>query len=157
METAAVQYACHALTRTEAYRYAYNCENMDDKTVNEAACRLFKRSNVAARVRALVDEMRVEDIVSGQKIVRGVISDLENARADKNWTAVAALNDKLMKYKALMTDRVVTEADKNMSDEELIQALSGGNQRKERLLRQVLATDGFAPLVHEGKKDGTDG
>lgn len=38
---------------SEAYRFAYPCKNMSDKTINEAASRLLKNSKASARVAEL--------------------------------------------------------------------------------------------------------
>jgi len=43
---------------TASYRNHYNCANMSDKTVHEAACRLRKKPHVAERIKELEEEVK---------------------------------------------------------------------------------------------------
>ena len=43
-------------TQAEAYRFAYNCENMKDKTIIEKASKLMAQSNIRARYEELLEE-----------------------------------------------------------------------------------------------------
>jgi len=46
------------ITQSDAYRQAYDCENMDDKTIWEAASRLAADSKVIARIEELKAESK---------------------------------------------------------------------------------------------------
>jgi phage terminase small subunit len=39
------------LSQREAYKQAFNCDKMTDKTIDEAACRLADNSKVTARIK----------------------------------------------------------------------------------------------------------
>lgn len=51
----------------EAYRNAYNAENMADKTIYEKASRLMAKDNIRARIQELRDQMAKPTIMSAQE------------------------------------------------------------------------------------------
>ena len=51
-----VQRLLEGNTQAEAYRFAYNCENMKDKTIIEKASKLMAQSNIRARYEELLEE-----------------------------------------------------------------------------------------------------
>jgi len=51
------QFILEGCTQTEAYRRAYNTENMLDKTMCEEASRLMNDRNVSARIQQLRDQL----------------------------------------------------------------------------------------------------
>lgn len=55
---------------SEAYRFAYNCENMKDKTVIERASRLLKESNISARTSALQAELKEKSDITKERVLR---------------------------------------------------------------------------------------
>lgn len=146
-DAAAVNYACKAMTQSEAYRQAYETSNMDEKTVWEAASRLFSNSKVAARVNELLGEMQIDDIVSGQKILKRMEVVAETAAQTGQLGVAMQANDRLMRHKALLTDRVLTSREGAGLDEDIVKTLAQGDPRKERQLRAIIGSDdAFAPL-----------
>lgn len=69
-------------SQTEAYRFAYNCENMKDKTVTEKASKLMAKNNVRARYEELKNELK-------QKMFYTV----EKANNDLEWIKLKAKED----------------------------------------------------------------
>ncbi len=61
---------------SEAYRSAYNAENMKSETIHVKACELLKKGNVAVRV----DELRTKAIKRNEITVDDLVKELENAR-----------------------------------------------------------------------------
>jgi hypothetical protein len=156
-ERFAVAYACRGMTKSDAYRLAYNTNKMEDKTVYEAACRLSKDSKMIARINVLLDEMQVEDIVSGQQILRMMLDDRELARESGLPGVAVQAGDRLMRHKALLTDRVVSSREGAGLDEDIVKTLARGDARKERMLRQIIGSDdAFAPLESVDDTDSTD-
>lgn len=51
-----VQRLLEGNTQAEAYRFAYNCENMKDKTIIEKASKLMAQGNIRARYEELLEE-----------------------------------------------------------------------------------------------------
>ena len=52
-ETFCKEYISNGGNATQAYKKAYDCSKMKDKTINENACRLLKDSKVGARLKEL--------------------------------------------------------------------------------------------------------
>lgn len=62
--------------QSDAYRAAYPCKNMADKTINEAASRLVANSKVMARL----EELRKPIIEKFNMTAEDLIRDLEKAK-----------------------------------------------------------------------------
>lgn len=69
-------------TQAEAYRFAYNCENMKDKTIIEKASKLMAQGNIRARYEELKNELK-------QKMFYTV----EKANDDLEWIKLKAKED----------------------------------------------------------------
>lgn len=79
---------------SEAYRQAYNAEKMSPKTVTEAASRLLKNSNVAARVDSLTKETQDLFLWDRQTSIKtlATIARSDNEAAASRISAVKELN-----------------------------------------------------------------
>ena len=77
-----VQRLLEGNTQAEAYRFAYNCENMKDKTIIEKASKLMAQSNIRARYEELKSELK-------QKMFYTV----EKANEDLEWIKNKAKED----------------------------------------------------------------
>lgn len=55
--------------KTEAYRGAYNCSNMTDKTIHEKACRLSTKDNVRARIEEIRANLKQTNKIDKQWII----------------------------------------------------------------------------------------
>ena len=94
------------LTQREAYKQAYNCENMTDKSIDEVACVLAADLKVSSRIQELEDELRLRNMATVEK----VLSEM----AKVGFTAVdgARVNDKLRalemmgKHLGMFTEKV---------------------------------------------------
>lgn len=62
-----VQNMVKGMSQADAYRAAYSCKNMKDKTIYEAASRLMADSNISARLTELRGQLDKETIMSAQK------------------------------------------------------------------------------------------
>ena len=58
------------LTQREAYKEAYNCQNMADKTIDENACRAARDSKVAARMAELTNELKGRNMVTVERVLK---------------------------------------------------------------------------------------
>ena len=72
------------MSQADAYRQAYQSENMADKTIHENACRLAKNPKVKARLKELRDQLATPNIMSAQerlelltKIIKGEKGETE--------------------------------------------------------------------------------
>ena len=77
-----VQRRIKGYSQTEAYRFAYNCENMKDKTVTEKASKLMAKDNVRARYKELMDELKEKAFYT-----------VEKANNDLEWLKLQAKDD----------------------------------------------------------------
>ena len=77
-EKAAQAFVENGGNRSEAYRAAFNAENMLDKTVHEEASRLFKRPEVSARV----GELLRATVEAHGVTVEALIDELETIRRE---------------------------------------------------------------------------
>jgi phage terminase small subunit len=57
------------LSQREAYKQAYNCENMTDKSIDEKACELAKNVKVASRLKELTDELKNRNMVTVERVL----------------------------------------------------------------------------------------
>lgn len=57
------------LTQREAYKQSYDCDNMTDKTIDEAACRGAADSKVIARVTELQDELKYRNMATTERVL----------------------------------------------------------------------------------------
>ena len=83
-----VQKRIEGYSQTEAYRFAYNCDNMKDKTVTEKASKLMAKDNVRARYEELLKEIKEKSFYT-----------VEKANDDLNWIKLKAKED--IEYKGL--------------------------------------------------------
>ena len=130
-------------TQSGAYRAAYDARDMKPETVWQEASRVAHDPLVAARVRKLLEDARITDLDSAQRAFLDLLEDIASARSAGNWTAVAALQRMRMQYHGLLKDRLVLSEEQSMSDEALIKSLAGGDEAKERALREMLPPDSF--------------
>ena len=77
-----VQRRIEGYSQTEAYRFAFNCENMKDKTVTEKASKLMAKDNVRARYEELMDELKEKAFYT-----------VEKANNDLEWLKLQAKDD----------------------------------------------------------------
>ena len=66
------------MTQADAYRAAYSCKRMTDKTIWENASRLMADSKVQARVKELRDRINDEAIMSAQKRLEWLTKVIQN-------------------------------------------------------------------------------
>jgi phage terminase small subunit len=59
-------------SQREAYKEAFDCSKMSDKTIDEAACRLFKDSKVSARLEELQNELKERNMVSVEWVLNNL-------------------------------------------------------------------------------------
>lgn len=66
-QEAFVQKIIEGYSQADAYRSAYSCKNMSDKTVWESASRLMADSKVSARVKELREQLVSKTIMTAQE------------------------------------------------------------------------------------------
>ena len=62
-----VRYLVKGKSQREAYKLSYDAENMSDKTIDEAACRLFNDSKIKARYEELIERAANASVMTAQE------------------------------------------------------------------------------------------
>ena len=57
------------LTQREAYKRAYDCENMLDATIDSRACELAREGKIAGRLDILVNELKGRNMVTVERVL----------------------------------------------------------------------------------------
>jgi hypothetical protein len=121
-----VQGILKGLSQSDAYRAAYDCENMADNSVWREASVLFANPKVSGRVKALQARQEDAALLSGlatrqhiQRTLYGLTKDAENDAAKLR---ACELLGKLSDV-AAFTERVEQVTD-NMTEEEITQELT---------------------------------
>ncbi len=123
-ETACQRLVENGGNRSDAYRYAYDAENMLETTLNVEACRLFKNPNIALRVLELQQEHRERHNVT----IDTITNELDDARdLAKDEKQAAAMTGAIMgkaKIHGLVTDK--SKIDHTSSDGSMSHPLDTG-------------------------------
>lgn len=81
-----VQNILNGMTQRQAYKDAYNAENMKDETIDSEACILFKDQKVAERYQELLKEMEKAAVMSAlekRKLLKEMILNDKNSMGDR--------------------------------------------------------------------------
>ena len=120
-----VQRRIEGYSQTEAYRFAYNCENMKDKTITEKASKLMAKDNVRARYEELLNEYKEQAKWNRSKAEEKLMWLLDKSQEDIEYRGLkqANSNSKLNTIKELntLTDlypKKNKEEDVNLEDRE---------------------------------------
>lgn len=77
-----IQGLLDGLSQIEAYKRAYNCENMSDSTISSNASRLFKNSKIIARYSRLLDAYSSQKLIQRTELSERMLELLERATED---------------------------------------------------------------------------
>lgn len=101
------------MTGADAYRKAYNADNMAPHTIHNEACKLLARPDIAARINTLIEQKRARSSHDAARIKASVIERLQiEANDSKNPASVRVRALELlgkMTDVSLFTDRVETK------------------------------------------------
>lgn len=146
-EARAAVYRAQGMSQSDAYRRAYNVRRAQPKTVHEKASRLFARDRVRARVRELLRQARVEDIDSVGEAFDHLLRLIQKAETDGNLNAAAQLMRQRLQAHGILRDRVVLSAESQLTDQQLIEKLAGGDPARIAAARVLLgAGDSFSDV-----------
>lgn len=77
-----IQGLLDGLSQIEAYKRAYNCENMSDSTISSNASRLFKNSKIIARYSRLLDAYSSQKLIQRTELSERMLELLDRATED---------------------------------------------------------------------------
>lgn len=101
---------------SEAYRKAYNCQNMKPETINETACKLLKNPKIATRVQELDEEKKNEAIADAREI-QETLTRLLRGEEQEECVAVESIGD--YQSRATIIKKQVTPKDRIKAGETL--------------------------------------
>ncbi len=129
---------------SDAYRLSHDATRQRPTSVHVAACKLMAKAKIKQRVRELLKQARVEDVLSVGEHMVHILEDREAAKSDGNHTAIAAFDRTLATVLGMTANTVLVAAEKSETDDELIARLSGGDEHKATMLRSIIGKDSFA-------------
>lgn len=132
---------------SEAFRRAYACKKMKDKTINENASRLLSDSKVAARIKELQREIKEKSDITKEKILRE-LECIVNAKI----TDYVELKDGKLSFKdfELLNENQVKAIESVKQGKNGIELKLHGKSWSIERICKMLGYD--APLKIEGKK-----
>jgi phage terminase small subunit len=81
-----IQNIIKGMSQREAYKDAYNAENMKDETIDSEACLLFNDQKVAKRYQDLIQRLENEAVMTAlekRKLLKELALDKENSVNDR--------------------------------------------------------------------------
>lgn len=81
-----IQNIVSGMSQRQAYKDAYDADNMEDKTIDEAASRLYNDSKVNARYQELMEELKDEAIMTAiekRRMLKEMATNTENSITDR--------------------------------------------------------------------------
>lgn len=96
---------------SQAYRKAYDCENMKPETINVKACELLKDGNITVRVKELDEQKKNDNIADAQEIQETLTKLLRGQEVEQ----VPMMSDTGL----VMAEKIVTPKDRIKAGETL--------------------------------------
>jgi phage terminase small subunit len=96
-----IQNIVSGMSQREAYKEAYNAENMKDETIDTEACKLFNDHKISTRYKELIEELKNKAIMTAQERMiwlTEVIKDVQKEKVlveDIEISKTADLNTKM--------------------------------------------------------------
>ena len=128
---------------SEAYRRAYDAENMSAEAIHVEACKLAKHPNVAI----MVQELRDDDAVNAKVTVEGHLRELQGIR-DKalevgNYSAAVRAEELRGKVSGFYFERIIDERSRPPTDPASIARAIAGDD--DELYRRILTSVPLSP------------
>ena len=84
------------MSQRQAYKFAYNCENMKDKTIDNNAYKLFKKDKIQLRYNQLIKEKQQNILKNVSNINSDLLSKVEKYK-DNNETVIEFIENAILK------------------------------------------------------------
>ena len=81
-----VQNIVKGMSQRQAYKDAYNAENMKDETIDNEAYKLFNSNEISIRYQELIDKLEDETIMTAiekRRMLKEMATDKENSVTDR--------------------------------------------------------------------------
>ena len=87
-----VQRLIEGNSQREAYKFAYNAENMKDETIDKRASELFSKGEIKGRYEELLNEHKEKALYTREEAVNDLIWIKEKAREDIEYRGLKQAN-----------------------------------------------------------------
>lgn len=84
------------MSQRQAYKLAYDAENMLDKTIDSKACELFKKDNIQAKYKQLINEKQKAIIENTSNINYGLICKINKYKSESE-TVIEFIENAILK------------------------------------------------------------
>lgn len=122
-EEEAIQFFMQGNDKTASYKMAGYGGSSSSKTLNENACRFFKRNKIVARIKELNDAITEKFVVDRQYVTEGIIRSIEiaekNGDASNMRQGFAELSKLYDLSEEKHNDRLISQRDKEAVIENL--------------------------------------
>ena len=139
---------CRGKSKVDAYLISHEIKNPNRKTVTENARRLFERTGMGLCIDDLLAAVKLEEIISQGKWLRGVVEGAEIIFQKGNYAAWANVQRLIGQATGGLKDTVVVEADGAARDRDLIEAASGLDPELKRLIRRKMGSHDVFETPH---------
>lgn len=121
-----IQNIVSGMSQRQAYKDAYNVENMSDEAIDVEACRLFNDTKISLRYRELMDKLQDEAIMTAKErmvwlsdVVKGKIKHTSYGSDGEAYENEAYIGDKLRAIDTLnkMSGEYVTKIDADVNSD----------------------------------------
>lgn len=111
-----VQKIIEGMSQADAYRSAYSCKNMSDKSIWESASKLAADTKVATRINELREQLTAKTIMSAQKRLEWLTEQIASKDVDVNakLKAIDIMNKMQGEYVQKIAAEVQTETTINI-------------------------------------------
>ena len=86
----------NGMSQRQAYKFAYNAENMKDHTIDRRACELFKKDNVQAKYKQLINEKQKAIIENTSNINDNLICKINKYKSESE-TVIEFIENAILK------------------------------------------------------------
>ncbi len=129
------QYLVDLNATAAARRAGYSARNAD-----KIGSELLGKTGVAARISELQAEAAKRNEITLDDVIQMLVEDRRDAKAAGQHGPAVRAAELLGKHLGAFTDRMILSQDQ-VSDEEVIKALSGGDEEKAAVLRRIIGSD----------------
>ena len=136
-------YLCEGQSQKDSFRRAWPKSRASAASIHERASHLANSPAIKARCREILSQKKLSDLDNAPQAFKDLLSAQEEAKAAKNWTAVARLSRLRLDVLGMLKSSHAGMADRSISDETLLDKLAGSNVELRKQLQQLLGSDNF--------------
>jgi hypothetical protein len=134
---------CEGQSQKDAFKKAWPKSRASAASIHERASHLANSPAIKARCREILSQKKLSDLDNAPQAFKDLLTALEEAKAGKNWTAVAQLSRLRLDVLGMLKSSHAGMADRSLSDETLLDKLAGSNPELRKQLQQLLGSDDF--------------